>query len=53
VNRRAVWSFIQDLKKDRIVVLTTHALEEAYCLGDKVRGCYTDWCTLLPTMTRP
>ena len=29
VNRRHVWSFIEKFKQDRVVVLTTHSMEEA------------------------
>jgi ABC-type multidrug transport system ATPase subunit len=29
VNRRHVWSFIEKFKKDRVVILTTHSMEEA------------------------
>ena len=36
VNRRHVWSFIEKLKKDKVVVLTTHSMEEAEVLGDRV-----------------
>lgn len=36
VSRRHVWDFIQRLKKDRIVVLTTHSMEEADTLSDSV-----------------
>ncbi len=36
VSRRAIWKLIQDLKKDKIVLLTTHSLEEADYLSDRV-----------------
>ena len=36
VNRRRVWDYIEELKKDHIVILTTHSLEEADALGDDV-----------------
>jgi len=36
MSRRHVWGLIQDLKKDRIVILTTHSMEEADVLGDKI-----------------
>lgn len=29
VNRRHVWSFIEDFKDGRAIVLTTHSMEEA------------------------
>ncbi|KAI8894545.1 hypothetical protein BC833DRAFT_604469 [Globomyces pollinis-pini] len=36
VNRRHVWSFIEKFKRDRVIVLTTHSMEEADVLGDRV-----------------
>ncbi|KAJ3125721.1 hypothetical protein HK100_010631 [Physocladia obscura] len=36
ISRRGVWKVIQDLKKDRIVILTTHSMHEADALGDHV-----------------
>eukprot|EP01103_Thecamoeba_quadrilineata_P015557 TRINITY_DN4957_c0_g2_i1.p1 TRINITY_DN4957_c0_g2~~TRINITY_DN4957_c0_g2_i1.p1 ORF type:complete len:1851 (-),score=296.09 TRINITY_DN4957_c0_g2_i1:13-5565(-) len=36
VNRRAVWQMIQDLKRDRVILLTTHSMEEADVLGDRI-----------------
>lgn len=36
VSRRKVWEMIQRTKKGRAVVLTTHSMEEADTLGDKV-----------------
>ncbi|KAG0229733.1 ATP-binding cassette sub- A member 1 [Actinomortierella wolfii] len=36
VNRRNVWSFIEKFKKGRIIVLTTHSMEEADVLGDRI-----------------
>lgn len=36
INRRKVWSMIQELKKDRIVILTTHSMEEADAIGDNI-----------------
>jgi ABC-type multidrug transport system ATPase subunit len=35
-NRRFVWSFLEQFKKDRVIVLTTHSMEEADILGDKI-----------------
>ena len=29
VNRRFVWNFIEEFKRDRVVILTTHSMEEA------------------------
>jgi ABC-type multidrug transport system ATPase subunit len=36
VNRRHVWSFIERLKKNRVIILTTHSMEEADVLGDRI-----------------
>eukprot|EP00926_Amoebophrya_sp_RCC4398_P010200 GSA120T00016294001.1 len=36
VSRRQIWDFIQELKRDRVVVLTTHSMEEADCLADQI-----------------
>jgi ABC-type multidrug transport system ATPase subunit len=36
VNKRSVWHMVQEMKKDRVIVLTTHAMEEADVLGDRI-----------------
>ncbi|KAI8918938.1 hypothetical protein BC831DRAFT_515918 [Entophlyctis helioformis] len=36
VNRRYVWSFIEEFKVGRVIVLTTHSMEEADVLGDEI-----------------
>jgi ABC-type multidrug transport system ATPase subunit len=36
LSRRKCWKVIQELKKSRVVVLTTHSMEEADALGDHV-----------------
>ena len=36
LSRRKVWEAIKEMKKDRIVVLTTHSMEEADYLSDHV-----------------
>jgi ABC-type multidrug transport system ATPase subunit len=36
MNRQYVWSFLEKFKKDRVIVLTTHSMEEADVLGDKI-----------------
>ncbi|KAJ3185215.1 ATP-binding cassette sub- A member 1 [Gaertneriomyces sp. JEL0708] len=36
VNRRHVWHFIEKFKRGRVIVLTTHSMEEADVLGDSV-----------------
>ena len=34
--RRKMWNMLQEYKKDRIVLLTTHYMDEADILGDRV-----------------
>src|SRR6478736_6317417 len=36
VNRRHVWKFIEKFKKNRVIILTTHSMEEADVLGDQI-----------------
>jgi len=36
MSRREIWNAIQRLKKDRVVILTTHSMEEADILGDRI-----------------
>ena len=36
VHKQEAWTMIQKMKRDRIVVLTTHSMEEADCLGDRI-----------------
>ena len=36
VTRRDVWDMIQQAKKDRVIFLTTHSMEEADILGDRI-----------------
>lgn len=36
VSRRQVWALIQELKSKRHVILTTHSMEEADVLGDRI-----------------
>ena len=36
VSRRQVWKLIQRLKRNRVLVLTTHAMEEADVLSDRI-----------------
>ena len=36
LNRRRTWSILQDLKEERIMLLTTHSMEEADALGDTI-----------------
>ena len=34
--RRRLWDMLRDYKKDRIIVLTTHNMDEADLLGDRI-----------------
>jgi ABC-type multidrug transport system ATPase subunit len=34
--RRRLWSMLNDYKKGRIIILTTHNMDEADLLGDKI-----------------
>jgi ABC-type multidrug transport system ATPase subunit len=36
INRRHVWDVIEAAKQDRTIVLTTHSMEEADILGDRI-----------------
>jgi len=36
VSRRKVWNTIERAKKNKVIVLTTHSMEEADVLGDKI-----------------
>jgi len=36
VSRRQVWDLIQNMKKNRVIIMTTHAMEEAELLSDKL-----------------
>eukprot|EP00003_Mantamonas_plastica_P027264 TRINITY_DN5807_c0_g1_i2.p1 TRINITY_DN5807_c0_g1~~TRINITY_DN5807_c0_g1_i2.p1 ORF type:complete len:496 (+),score=189.23 TRINITY_DN5807_c0_g1_i2:1108-2595(+) len=36
VSRRDVWNLIESSKRDRVIVLTTHSMEEADILGDRI-----------------
>ena len=35
INKRSVWQLIKKLKKDRIIILTTHSMDEANFLSDQ------------------
>jgi len=35
-SRRETWTILKKVKKDRIVILTTHYMDEAEVLGDRV-----------------
>ncbi len=34
--RREIWDLLQDFKRDRTIILTTHFMEEADVLGDRI-----------------
>lgn len=36
VSRQQVWKVISEAKKGRVVILTTHSMEEADVLSDKI-----------------
>lgn len=36
VNKRRAWKLIERLKKNRVVILTSHSMEEADLLGDQI-----------------
>ena len=36
VARRKVWDLILRVKEDRVMILTTHSMEEADVLGDRI-----------------
>jgi len=36
VNRRKVWQLIKSVKENKLIFLTTHAMEEAEVLGEKI-----------------
>eukprot|EP00351_Strombidinopsis_sp_SopsisLIS2011_P003462 CAMPEP_0116872848 /NCGR_PEP_ID=MMETSP0463-20121206/3756_1 /TAXON_ID=181622 /ORGANISM="Strombidinopsis sp, Strain SopsisLIS2011" /LENGTH=65 /DNA_ID=CAMNT_0004513795 /DNA_START=1924 /DNA_END=2121 /DNA_ORIENTATION=+ len=35
-TRRKVWDILKDFKQDKIIILTTHYMEEADVLGDRI-----------------
>lgn len=35
VNRRHVWNFLDKFKQDRVIIITTHSMEEAEFVGDR------------------
>jgi ABC-type multidrug transport system ATPase subunit len=36
VNKRHVWNIIQKLKQDRSIIMSTHAMDEAEILSDRI-----------------
>jgi hypothetical protein len=47
VSRRFVWKHIDEIKENRVVLLTTHAMEEADLLADSVAVSVSCLCYLL------
>jgi ATP-binding cassette, subfamily A (ABC1), member 3 len=35
-SRRVLWNMLKKYKKDRIIILTTHYMDEADILGDRI-----------------
>jgi len=35
-SRRDTWNILKKLKKDKIIILTTHYMDEAEVLGDRI-----------------
>ena len=36
VSKRALWDFLREFKNNKIIILTTHSLDEAEYLGDRI-----------------
>ena len=36
ISKKALWDFLKEFKKDKIIILTTHSLDEAEYLGDRI-----------------
>ena len=36
ISKRKLWKFLKEYKNDKIILLTTHSLEEAEILGDRI-----------------
>ena len=36
ISRKAFWEFLKNYKKDKIILITTHSLDEAEYLGDRI-----------------
>ena len=41
ISKRALWDFLKEFKNNKIIILTTHSLDEAEYLGDRI-GIMTD-----------
>ena len=42
-NRRSLWDLIRSFKKDRTILLTTHFMEEADALSDRIAIMVRPW----------
>ena len=36
IAKKALWNFLKGYKKNKIIILTTHSLDEAEYLGDRI-----------------
>lgn len=47
VSRRAIWQLVLELKKSKSILLTTHSMEEAEMLSDRISILVDGWveCT--------
>ena len=36
ISKRALWDFLKEFKNNKIIILTTHSLDEAEYLGDRI-----------------
>jgi len=52
VSRRSVWNTIERAKKNKVIVLTTHSMEEADILGDKIAIMAHGWMKVVGTSLR-
>ncbi|GAX72794.1 hypothetical protein CEUSTIGMA_g249.t1 [Chlamydomonas eustigma] len=52
ISRRYVWDIIQEAKVGRAIVLTTHSMEEADILGDRIAIMAKGWLRCLGTSFR-
>lgn len=43
VSRRAIWNLILNLKKEKSILLTTHSMEEAEILSDRISILVEGW----------
>ncbi|XP_043704169.1 ABC transporter A family member 2-like [Telopea speciosissima] len=52
ITRRHVWDIIEDAKKGRAIVLTTHSMEEADILSDRIAIMAKGWLRCIGTSIR-